>query len=65
MRIREWFSRLFAGDGEQAYDRAEEEHDFEPRVDIDAIRADQAAGRLAGETGPAEEERLGDYPDAR
>jgi hypothetical protein len=65
MGLREWFNRLFSVSGEEAYNRAEEEQDFEPRVDIDAIRADQAAGRLAGETGPAEEERLGDYPDAR
>jgi hypothetical protein len=64
MALRDWFKKLFAGDGEQAYNRAEEEQDFEPRVDIDAIRADEEAGRIAGETGPSEAERLGD-PDAR
>jgi hypothetical protein len=62
-RLRDWLGTLFGGDGRQAYDRAEEEQDFEPRVDIDAIRADEEAGRIAGETGPADAERLGD-PDA-
>jgi hypothetical protein len=64
MALRDWLNRLFGGSGEQAYDRAEEEHDFEPPIDIDAIKADERAGRIAGETGPADAERLSD-PDAR
>jgi hypothetical protein len=64
MGLSDWFKKLFGGgDGEQAYDRAEEEQDFEPRVDIDAIRADEEAGRIAGETDPADAERMSD-PDA-
>ncbi len=63
MAISDWFKKLFRSDGEQAYDQAEEEQDFEPRVDIDGIRADEESGRIAGETGPSEAERLSD-PDA-
>jgi hypothetical protein len=63
MALRDWFKKLFGGDGERAYDLAEEEQGFQPRVDIDAIRADTESARVAGETSPAEAERMSD-PDA-
>jgi hypothetical protein len=58
------FKKLFGGgNGEQAYDRAEEEQDFEPPVDIDAVKADEQAAMTVGEVEPNEAERLSD-PDA-
>ena len=53
MALSDWLKKLF-GRGEE---------DSEPRVDIDAIRADQEAARFAGESIPAAAERFGD-PDA-
>jgi hypothetical protein len=63
MGLRELFGRMFGGSGEQAYNRAEEERAFEPRVDIDAIRADEEAARFVGKGELADAERLSD-PDA-
>jgi hypothetical protein len=62
--LRDWFNKLLGGGGEQAYNRAEEEHDFELRVDIDAIKADKQSALTIGELEPNEAERLSD-PDAR
>jgi hypothetical protein len=63
MGLRDWFNRMFGGSGEEAFDRAEEEKDFEPRVDIDAIKVDAESARIAGEANPAAAERMSD-PDA-
>jgi hypothetical protein len=63
MGLRDWVNRMFGGSGEEAFDRAEEEHDFEPRVDIDAIKADVESARVAGETTSAAADRMSD-PDA-
>lgn len=63
MGLRQWFDRLFGKSGEQDFDRAEEEPDFEPPIDIDAIKADEQASLAVGEREPNEPERLSD-PDA-
>jgi hypothetical protein len=63
MGFRHWLSRLFGSSGEQEFDRAEEERDFEPRVDIDAVKADRQAELSFIEKEPNEPGRLSD-PDA-
>ena len=63
MGFRQWLDRLFGKSGEQEFDRAEEDQDFEPPVDVDATKADQQSSMLVGEREPNEPERLSD-PDA-
>ena len=60
MGLSDWLKKMFGGSGDEAFDHAEEEQDFEPRVDIDAIKADTESARMAGEASPADAERLSD-----
>jgi hypothetical protein len=57
MGLHKWFNKMFGGSGEAT------EHDSEPPVDIDAIKADTESARIAGEASPAAAERMSD-PDA-
>jgi hypothetical protein len=61
MGLRRWLKKL-RGD-EQAGSVAEED-DKEPGVDIDAIKVDQEAGRIAGLSGPDEAARMGPSEDS-
>ncbi len=60
MGLGRWLKKL-RGD-EQA--GGEPEKESEDRVDVDAIKLDQEAGRIAGMSGPDEAARLGPPEDS-
>lgn len=50
--------------GDEQAGSVPEQDDPEPRVDVDAIKVDQEAGRIAGLSGPDEAARLGPPNDS-
>jgi hypothetical protein len=61
MGLRRWLKKVR---GDEQAGSVPEQDDPEPRVDVDAIKVDQEAGRIAGLSGPDEAARLGPPNDS-
>lgn len=61
MGLGRWLKKLR---GDEQAGGGEPEEESEDRVDVDAIKLDQEAGRIAGMSGPDEAARLGPPEDS-